>query len=325
MAVATCTVCPHHCVLKTGQTGRCRVRRNVGGTVTSLTYGHPCAVNVDPIEKKPLFHFLPGTRTFSIGMAGCNLNCLDCQNAEISQHGPAGLPAYELPPRAVAAAAAEAECPSVSYTYTEPLVASEYVCDCAEACRGAGLRNILVTAGYATAETVRALARVIDAANVDIKSMSDAFYRDVCGVASVKPVLDSLVIWREAGLWIEVTCLLVPTLNDSDAALQELAVWIKANLGAETPLHLSQFFPTHRLTHLPPTPVETLLRARDRAREAGLHHVTIGNAEVAGGGDTLCAGCGTPLVRRRRFTVLENRVQEGKCPSCGRTAAGVWR
>ncbi len=325
MGVVTCTVCPHQCVLRAGQTGRCRVRRNEDGRVVLRTYGRPCSVHADPIEKKPLYHFLPGTRTFSIGMPGCNLACRNCQNAEISQHGPNGLPAYELPPRAVAAAAAEVACPSVSYTYTEPLVALEYVCDCAETCRKAGLRNIVVTAGYATPATARALARVIDAANVDIKSMSDAFYRDICGVDSVKPVLETLAHWREAGHWLEVTYLVVPTLNDSDAALKAVAAWIKANLGAETPLHFSQFYPTHHLTHLPPTPEETLLRARDCAREAGLRHVYIGNAEVAGGSDTLCAGCGTPLVRRRRFAVLENRVQNGKCPSCGRAAAGVWR
>lgn len=325
MEVVTCTVCPHQCVLRVGQTGRCRVRRNVDGRVVLLTYGHPCAVHTDPIEKKPLYHFLPGSRTFSIGMPGCNLACRNCQNAEISQHGPSGLPAYELPPRAVAAAALEGGCPSVSYTYTEPLVALEYVRDCAETCRKSGLRNILVTAGYAMPETARILATVIDAANVDIKSMSDAVYRELCGVDSVKPVLDTLTCWRKAGLWLEITYLVVPTLNDSDTALQEVATWIKANLGAETPLHFSQFYPTHELAHLPPTPGETLLRARDHAREAGLRHVYIGNAELAGGSDTLCAGCGTSLVRRRRFSVQENRVQNGKCPPCARAVAGVWR
>ena len=290
-----------------------------------MTYGRPCAVRIDPVEKKPLYHFLPGSNTFSIGMPGCNLNCKHCQNAEISQHGPNGLPAYELPPRAVAAAAIENACPSVSYTYTEPLVALEYVCDCAQVCRAAGLRNILVTAAYATPETVQAVARVVDAANVDIKGMSDTFYRDVCGVDALKTVLDSLVQWRKAGMWLEVTYLIIPTLNDTEAEFKKLAAWIKANLGAETPLHLSQFYPSHRLKNLPVTPEATLLAAHACAREAGLHHVYIGNTEAIGGSDTFCVGCGAPLVRRQRFRVLENRVQDGKCPACGRVAAGVWQ
>ncbi len=325
MSQLQCTVCPRGCQLKAGQIGVCRVRRHVAGHVALMTYGKPCAIHVDPIEKKPLFHFLPGTKTFSIGTAGCNLSCLNCQNAEISQHGLTGLPAYELPPLAVAAAAAEYECPSVSYTYTEPLIAVEYVCDSARACREAGLRNVLVTAGYATEETVRTVAAVADAANVDIKSMSDAFYRKVCGIDSVKPVLDALVQWRAAGVWLEVTHLVIPTLNDTDAEFTKLAAWVVANLGVETPLHLSRFHPTHRLSELPPTPEETLLRARACALEAGLRHVYIGNAEVAGGDDTVCAGCGAIVVRRRRFAVLENRLQEGKCPVCGRATAGVWR
>jgi len=325
MAQIACTVCPHGCVLGVGQIGRCRVRRNVRGRVVLMAYGHPCAVHVDPIAKKPLYHFLPATKTFSIGTAGCNLSCLNCQNAEISQRSFNKSPSYDLPPRAVAAAAQENGCPSVSYTYTEPLVAIEYVRDCAQVCRETGLRNILVTAGYATSETVRVAASVIDAANVDIKSMNDAFYRKVCGVDSVKPVLDALVQLRAAGVWIEVTCLIIPTLNDTDADFTQLAGWISANLGAETPLHLSRFFPTHQLVELPNTPEETLLRARACALESGLRHVYIGNADISGTDDTICVGCDGVLLRRRGFTVCEDRLQDGKCPTCGRVAAGVWR
>jgi pyruvate formate lyase activating enzyme len=301
------------------------VRRNVGGRIVLMAYGHPCAVHVDPIAKKPLYHFLPATRTFSIGTAGCNLRCLNCQNAEISQRGFSKSPSYDLPPRAVAAAALENGCPSVSYTYTEPLIAIEYVRDCAQVCREMGLRNILVTAGYATPETVRVAASVSDAANVDIKSLDDAFYRKVCGVDSAKPVLDALIQFRAAGVWLEVTYLVIPTLNDTDAAFTQVAAWMVANLGAETPLHLSRFFPTHQLTDVPSTPRETLLRARECARTAGLRHVYIGNAEIPGTEDTVCVGCGAVLLRRRSFTVCDNRLQDGQCPACGRAAAGVWR
>jgi pyruvate formate lyase activating enzyme len=301
------------------------VRRNVGGRIVLMAYGHPCAVHVDPIAKKPLYHFLPATKTFSIGTAGCNLSCLNCQNAEISQRSFNKLPSYDLPPRAVAAAAQENGCPSVSYTYTEPLIAIEYVRDCAQVCREMGLRNIIVTAGYATPETVRVAASVIDAANVDIKSMDDAFYRKVCGVDSVTPVLNALVQLRAAGVWLEVTYLIIPTLNDTDAEFTRLSGWISANLGAETPLHFSRFYPTHQLVELPSTPGETLSRARARALEAGLRHVYIGNAEIAGTEDMVCAGCGAVLLRRRGFTVCDNRLQDGKCPTCSRAAAGVWR
>ncbi len=325
MGLLRCTVCPHGCELRVGQIGRCRVRRNVAGEIVSMAYNHPCAVHVDPIAKKPLYHFLPATKTFSIGTAGCNLSCLNCQNAELSQRSFNRLPAYDLPPRAVAAAAIENGCLSVSYTYTEPLVSVEYVCDCAKICRETGLRNVMVTAGYATPETLGRVAPVIDAANVDIKSMEDAFYRSVCGAESVQPVLDALIQLRAAGVWLEVTYLIIPTRNDTDADFTRLAIWIKANLGAETPLHLTRFFPAHRLTELPPTPVESLLRARACVRDAGLHYVYIGNAEIPGGDDTVCVGCGGVLLRRRGFTVCEDRLQDGKCPACGRTAAGVWR
>jgi pyruvate formate lyase activating enzyme len=325
MEYVVCDICPRQCRLKSGQTGVCRARQNVDGRIVLLTYGLPCSVNVDPVEKKPLYHFLPGSKTFSIGMAGCNINCLNCQNAEISQSGPLGLPAYELPSGATVAAATERGCPSISYTYTEPLVAFEYVRDCAEAARRAGVRNVLVTAGYGTPATISELAKVIDAANVDLKSIDDKFYREICGVNSVKPVLDALNRWREAGVWLEVTVLLIPTKNDSDKAISDLVNWVVANLGREVPIHFSRFFPIHRLTELPPTPIETLARAVEIANAAGLVYAYTGNADVDGGSDTVCAGCGEVLIRRQRFSVFDNRLQEGKCVSCGRVATGVWR
>ena len=319
-----CTICPKMCRIPPGLSGECRVRINLDGTLLASTFGRPCAVHVDPMEKKPLFHFFPGEPILSIGTAGCNLHCKNCQNAEISQGNPEDVPSYDVQPADVPALAKRHGCRHVAYTYTEPLVSYEYTIACCQAAHAAGFRNVLVTAGYINEEPLRALRPYVDAANVDIKAFSDAFYRDVCS-ATLEPVLRTVLLLKESGVHVEITNLVIPTLNDSDELLGKLCAWLRDEAGVEMPLHLSRFFPNFRMLHLPPTPVATLLHARDVARQAGLKHVYGGNAEVPDGENTFCAGCGERLVVRQRYVVTENRVTPaGACPACGRRVVGVW-
>ena len=319
-----CPICPRGCVLGEGETGNCRIRRNVGGEITLLTYGRPCALHVDPVEKKPLFHFLPGSRTFSLATAGCNLHCRNCQNWSISQATPDKVPAYDLPPGKVPAAAAKFDCASVAYTYTEPIVYYEYTRDSAAACREAGLKNLMITAGYINKAPLRELCRHIDAANVDLKAFSDDFYRDVCK-ASLKPVLDALVVTREEGVHLEVTNLVIPTLNDDPGSIGKMVRWLVDNLGPNTPLHFSRFHPDYRMKNLPPTPAATLRDSRKAALDGGLQYVYIGNLRTDDGEDTMCPECGKLLVHRVGFTVRENVLKDGACPGCGTAVHGVWR
>ena len=319
-----CGICPRFCRIAPGQSGECRIRVNVDGELQAVTYGRPCSVQVDPIEKKPFFHFLPGTSVFSLATVGCNLHCQNCQNWEISQCNPADRPAYRLPPEQVPVEARKRDCPSVAYTYTEPLVYYEYTRDSSQACRQTGIRNVIVTAGYINPDPLRNLCHVLDAATLDIKAMSDAFYREVCG-ATLAPVLRTIEILKEEGVYVELSNLVVPTLNDTDALFRDLCRWVVAHAGAETPFHFLRFFPLYRMTHLPPTPAETLLRAREIARAEGLKHVYVGNLDVPDGENTFCAGCHCLLIERARHTVAKNFVKDGKCPACDRAVQGVWK
>jgi len=269
-----------------------------------------------------MFHFLPGTGILSLATVGCNLHCKNCQNWEISQENPENVPASELPPDQVPALAREQSCLSVAYTYTEPLVYYEYTLDCAMRAREAGLKNVIVTAGYLNEDPLKKLYPYIDGAKIDIKSMSDQFYREICD-ASLGPVLNACVLAREAGVLLEPTNLVIPTLNDRDSDFRKLARWIVSNLGAETPLHFSRFFPQYQMQNLPPTPAETLVRARDIARDEGLCYVYIGNLSLPGAENTYCPACGRLLVERHGYTVTQNAVSNGKCP-CGKDIAGIW-
>ncbi len=319
-----CGVCPKACMIPPGHSGECRVRVNLDGKLQALTYGRPCAVHVDPMEKKPLFHFFPGAPVLSLGAAGCNFHCKHCQNADLSQANPEDIPGFELLPDSLPALAEKHGCRHVAYTYNEPLVGYEYLRDCCIAARGAGLRNVLVSNGYINEKPLASLAPYLDAANIDIKGFSDTFYREVCE-GTLEPVLRTVIQLKEAGVHVEVTNLVIPTLNDSDAMLDALCAWMSDHAGSEMPLHFSRFFPQFRMLHLPPTPVETLLRARERARLAGLKNIYVGNAEVPDGENTFCAGCGERLVTRQRYVVTENRVKPGGgCPACGRRVYGVW-
>ncbi|HEO70314.1 MAG TPA: AmmeMemoRadiSam system radical SAM enzyme, partial [Candidatus Hydrogenedentes bacterium] len=267
-----CDLCPKACLIASGQSGECRIRVNINGRLVAVTYAHPCSAHIDPIEKKPLYHFLPGTGILSIATVGCNLHCKNCQNWQISQRNPEDYPSQELPPAEVVRLAGEHRCLSVAYTYSEPLVFYEYTLDTCIKAREAGLRNALVTAGYINRKPMEKLCAHVDAANIDLKAMSDRFYRNICG-GTLKPVLRTLVLAKSLGVWVELTNLVIPTLNDSDANLRALCVWVKENMGADTPLHFSRFHPQYQMKNLPATPASTLDRAREIARAEGLHYV----------------------------------------------------
>ena len=308
-----------------GGSGDCRIRVNLDGKLRATTYGRPSAIHIDPMEKKPLYHFHPGTSVLSIGTAGCNLHCLNCQNWQLSQRGGEEMEEiHEALPEEVVRLAVERGCGAIAYTYSDPIVFFEYTRDSAELAKERGLKNVLVTAGYINPQPQRELCRVLDATNTDLKAFDDTFYQTVCS-ARLKPVLDSLVGFREAGVWQEVTNLMIPTLNDDLALVRRMASWIRRELGEDTPLHFSRFQPMYRMRNLPPTPTETLERARAEALDAGLRYVYIGNLFGHEAETTFCPRDGTPLIRRIGFRILENRITpEGRCPVCGETIPGIW-
>ena len=320
---AVCALCSHRCVIAPSKFGVCGVRENVGGRLRTLAYGEAVAAHVDPIEKKPLYHFLPGSKAFSIATAGCNFRCSFCQNWEISQSGrkTGRLGGIPLPPEEVVREAEAAGCRSISYTYTEPTVFFEYAYDTARLARRAGLANSFVTNGYMTGEALDVIQPVLDAANVDLKAFRDETYRKVCG-ARLAPVCDSIAKMRSLNIWVEVTTLVVPGMNDGDQELTDMARFI-AGVDRDIPWHISRFHPDFQLTDTPPTPVETLRRAAEIGRREGLAYIYVGN--VAGEAeDTRCRYCGGALILRQGFFVTKNRVEKGRCPDCGKAVAGVF-
>ncbi|NIA12480.1 MAG: AmmeMemoRadiSam system radical SAM enzyme [Nitrospiraceae bacterium] len=319
-----CELCPKNCVIAPGQSGECRIRVNVDGQLLAVTCGYPCSVHVDPVEKKPLYHFLPGSSILSIATVGCNLHCKNCQNWEISQEDPENVRARELPPALLPELARQQDCESVAYTYTDPCAYYEYALDGSIAVRDAGLRNVLVTAAYCNQEPWKRLCAYTDGANIDIKSISDQFYRDICS-GRLAPVLNACVAAKSMAVMVEITNLVIPTLNDSDDDLRELCRWIVENLGKDTPLHFSRFFPHYQMRNLPPTPPETLDRARAIALAEGLYYVYIGNLSRPEAEHTYCHSCKAVLVKRRGYRVLENTVRAGACPQCGTEVYGVWQ
>ncbi len=318
-----CILCPRGCSIPTGSTGFCRARRNIGGTLYALGYAAPCAIHLDPIEKKPFFHFLPKSRAYSIASAGCNLRCKFCQNWEISQASPLDTFNYSASPESIALAAARQGCKSIAYTYTEPTNFYEYMLDTARAARDRGILNVYHSNGFINREPLKELCRFLDAANIDLKGFSSSFYRDVCE-GELEPVLETLKSLKREGVWVEITNLVIPGKNDDPATIRRMADWIRGNMGPETPLHFSRYFPLYRMTHIPPTPVETLENARSAARQAGLKYVYIGNVPGNAGENTYCPKCSRVLVRRSGLSVLEMRLRDGKCPSCGTHIPGQW-
>ena len=271
-----CLLCPHHCRIANGRTGRCGSRRNHDGVLISEVYAKPCALAIDPVEKKPLYHFHPGTTCLSIACTGCNFRCLNCQNHDISQAKPEEVNHYELTPEDIVALCLKHRCPGIAYTYTEPLTYIEYITDTARLAHEAGLWNILVTAGYVCQEPLADLLLYLDAANIDLKSFSDDIYQHVSG-GHLQPVLDTILAMRDAGVWIELTNLVIPGVNDDMQMIRQMCRWIADNGLADNPLHFSRFFPRYKLQNIPPTPVKTLKEAQRIALEEGIKHVYLGN------------------------------------------------
>jgi pyruvate formate lyase activating enzyme len=317
-----CDLCPHECVLTEERTGICRNRKNVKGTLVSLGYAYPCAIHADPIEKKPLYHMLPGTKTFSLGIAGCNLRCKNCQNYTISQSSPLQTSNTFLPPARAVEEAIKRGCSSIAYTYSEPVVWVEYVLDTALLARKAGLKNILISSGYINQEPLTELCKVIDGANIDLKSFNDNIYHNL-NAGKLEPVLQSLITARKAGVWIEVVNLIIPQWNDDQKMIREMCRWIKHNLGSFTPLHFSRFFPLYKLANLYPTPTQTLEDARKTAVEEGLHFVYIGNVPQINS-DTYCLSCGELLISRKGYNIELKALSGGVCAKCKKTVPGLW-
>ncbi|WGM88767.1 MAG: AmmeMemoRadiSam system radical SAM enzyme [Candidatus Bathyarchaeota archaeon] len=321
-----CNLCSHRCrKIAESKRGLCGVRENIDGKLFSLVYGRLVARSVDPIEKKPLFHFLPGSLSYSISTVGCNFRCANCQNFDISQ-----LPSErkvvvgnETSPESVISAAKENGCKSIAYTYTEPTIFFEYALDVAKLAKKAGLRNVFVTNGYITEEALREIAPYLDAANIDLKSFSDEFYRNNCG-AHLQPVLDSIKLHKSLGIWVELTTLVIPTLNDSENELNQIASFIKEKVGAETPWHLSGFHPMYKLLDVPRTPVVTLQKARQIGFDAGLKYVYVGNVPGENGENTYCPNCGEKVIQRYGCHIEKNKVVQSKCPQCEKKIDGVF-
>jgi pyruvate formate lyase activating enzyme len=319
-----CELCPKKCLIEPGQSGDCRVRINIDGILRTVVYGYPCSIHIDPVEKKPLFHFLPGTSIFSLATVGCNLHCQFCQNWEISQANPEDSQAYFCPPEKLVQLTRQYNCPSLAYTYTEPIIYYEYTYDTAKLARQANIRNVLVTAGYINEQPWKKLLEVVDAANIDLKGITDDFYRRVCS-ATLKPVQDALVIAKASGILVEVTNLIIPTLNDKPEQIQQLVRWIKTNMGSDTPLHFSGFYPRYKMRYLPETSLQTLETARQIGMSEGLDYVYIGNLQSKEGENTYCPGCKNLLIERVGYTILQNRLKDGCCPDCSKEIYGVWK
>jgi pyruvate formate lyase activating enzyme len=323
-ATVRCLLCARRCDIRTGESGRCRARTNVKGELRSLVYGRPAAVHIDPIEKKPFYHFLPGTSALSFGTSGCPLRCRFCQNWELSQSTPGDLEAPFTQPVEMAAAAVSRHAPVIAFTYNEPTVFVEYLLDVAAAAAAQGVRSVMVSCGFANQEPLAEMCRSLSAVKIDLKGFSEEFYRTVCG-AELQPVLRSIKQIAKSGRHLEIVNLVVPTLNDSDTALQGLAAWVAGELGPDVPVHFTRFHPDYQLLNLPPTPVSTLDRARDIAMAKGIRYAYVGNVPGHSGNHTYCPGCRKVVIRRENFFVSEINVKNGACGYCRHPIAGVWK
>jgi pyruvate formate lyase activating enzyme len=319
-----CFLCRHRCTINDGNRGLCGVRENKGGTLYTLVYGFPCSYHVDPIEKKPLFHFYPGSQAFSIATAGCNFRCHHCQNHEISQmpRNEGHIYGQKMDPSEVVEMSANAGCKSISYTYTEPTIFYEYALDCAKLAKGKGISNNFVTNGYIEEEPLKAIRPYLDGANIDLKGFSQEFYKKVCG-AELLGVLDTIKVYKSLGIWIELTTLVIPGYNDKEEELRAIAQFIKSDLGAETPWHVSAFYPTYRLTDAPRTTAKTLQRAREIGIEAGLRYVYMGNIPGSDGENTYCWSCKKLVIGRYGYTISEYNIKSGACIFCSAIIDGV--
>jgi len=323
-----CHLCPHECKISPDRVGICGVRENRAGTLYTLVYGRAIAVHVDPIEKKPLFHLYPGTKSFSIATVGCNFHCDFCQNSDISQVSKKEgrlleeISGQPIEPQELVSLALKYDCKTIAYTYTEPTIFFEYAYETAKLAHEKGILNLFITNGYINEEPLRYINPYLDAANVDLKGFNKEFYRHVVG-GKLEAVLDSLKLMKKLGIWVEVTTLLVPTHTDSEDGLKKVAQFIREELGPETPWHISRFYPHYKMLDLPPTPLRSIRRAREIGLEAGLRYVYSGNVPGDEGEHTYCYNCGKLLIRRFGFQILENKIEDSKCPYCGANIDGI--
>ncbi len=319
-----CILCPRECRVADLERGYCGVRENRGGTYYTLVHSRACSVAIDPVEKKPLFHYLPGTTTFSLATAGCNIECRHCQNWNISQFRPEQVRSIYLPPERIAEVCKSKACPTIAYTYTEPVVFYEYVYDAAVYARERGIGSVIISNGYIHLKPIEELCKVLTAVKVDLKAFTEKFYKETCS-GELKPVLDALVKIREVGMWLELVILVIPTLNDGEQEFREMTQWVVKNLGPDVPMHFTRFHPTYKIKNLPPTPVETLEMARRTALENGVRYAYVGNIPGHEGEHTYCPGCKTPVIRRAGFYIIENGLKDGKCAKCSTAIPGVWK
>lgn len=318
-----CQICPNQCILTEGKESLCRTKVVHDDKLFTLGYGNPCSVHVDPIEKKPLFHFYPASRSFSVAVAGCNLACLNCQNWEISQVSPRDTHNFDLFPEALVAEAAASGSLSIAYTYSEPIAFYEYTFDSAKLARSKGIKNVFISNGYINEKPLRDLALYIDGANINLKSFSDDIYQKLNG-GSLEPVLRTLKILKEMNVWLEITNLIVPGWTDNPRMIAEMCAWLAGNGLSDSPLHFSRFFPLYKLTSLPYTPLQVLEEARAIALRAGMKYVYIGNVPNHIAENTICPRCKKTLLERKGFTILANNIKNGKCGFCGEGIAGRW-
>jgi pyruvate formate lyase activating enzyme len=318
-----CGICPRHCYVTDLERGYCGTRENRGDIYYTLIYGLPCSVNIDPIEKKPFFHFYPGTDAFSLATAGCNVNCKFCQNWEISQSRPEQTNNIDLPPARVIELCSRQNVATIAYTYSEPTIFYEYMYDIAELGQKKSIKSVMISGGFIETEPLKNLMPVLNAIKIDLKAIRPEYYKNIVN-GELKPVLDSIIQIRKAGTWLELVYLIVPTLNDTEAEFKELAVWIKTYLGADTPLHFSRFYPQYLLKNLPPTPQSTLETAHKICRAEGLHYVYLGNLPGHPAESTYCPACGVILIERQGYRILQNKLKGNLCYNCNHLIPGLF-
>jgi len=319
-----CLLCPRGCTVRPGQRGYCRVRENQGGTYKTLVYGRVCTAHVDPIEKKPLFHFLPGTTAFSIATAGCNVACQFCQNWEISQARPEDLPSQDVPPAKLVEAARRSGSPTVAFTYSEPTIFYEYELDAAQECKKAGLHSVTITNGFIRPEPMKRICEPLSAVKVDMKGFDEDFYRKYVN-GELKPVLATIELVKKLGKHLELVTLLIPGLNDSEDLVKAQSQWVVKNLGPDVPVHFTRFHPAYKMTNLPQTPERTIMRAREIAVAEGVHYAYTGNLDGSEYENTFCHKCGKKIIKRHGLYVEEVRLRDGNCSYCGTAIPGVWK
>ena len=317
-----CRICPRNCIILEGQRGFCRARENIKNKLYSLVYARPCSINLDPIEKKPLYHFYPSHRSLSVATVGCNMACKHCQNWEISQADPDSFPARELMPEQIVNMAVKGNYKSISYTYTEPTIFYEYVLDTAKLAKKKGIKNVIVSNGFINPEPLVEWCKYIDAANIDLKFFDDAIYREMT-TAWLDPILETIKTLHKKKVWLEITNLIIPALNDKPKMIEKMCKWITDNIGVSYPLHFTAFYPTYKLNNTPPTSTEMLLKARGIALKAGIKYVYVGNVYADEANNTYCPKCKRLLIERSGFSVMQNNIKKGKC-SCGNKIDGLF-